>query len=208
MKKQLKTLALAAGACMALASGVAQADSQYGYNAAGVGPVTAQANVKLKVTVPLLILLRVGSATAIDELAWTAGFNVTTTPAAPADGNNQTANWNGLAPAVATTSLPSPATLAAYAWTNSSGGGTLSCGAPTWTAVPAAAVGPTNANITVTQSNAALSHPSTDLGCATTSAFAKNTALTSNWTYALGGTPASWGAGVYTTQVTYTATSL
>lgn len=49
-----------AGAAMLLVSANGLAESQYGYNSAGTGPVTAQAKVNVKVTVPLLVLLRRG----------------------------------------------------------------------------------------------------------------------------------------------------
>ena len=57
MNKQTKIIGAALGLALVMGSTVAVAESQYGYASSGVGPVTAQANVKLKVTVPLLILL-------------------------------------------------------------------------------------------------------------------------------------------------------
>ena len=52
MNKQTKIIGAALGLALVMGSTVAVAESQYGYASSGVGPVTAQANVKLKVTVP------------------------------------------------------------------------------------------------------------------------------------------------------------
>ncbi len=198
-------LALAAAGASGLASTAVWAESQYGYAAAGTGTVTAQAKVNLKVTVPKLIMLRVGSSnTTVDELAWTAPLTIPAVPTTPVTGNNTNVDWSGSAPTVGT--VTNPGAVAVYAWTNSSGGGSLS-----YAATAFSAGGPTLGNISVT-AGAGLAHPApTALATASTTpvTFAANTAQTGSWTYALSGTSAaSWAAGVYTGSVTYTATSL
>jgi hypothetical protein len=193
------------GVALALGAGAAMAESQYGYASAGTGPVSAQAKVNLKVTVPKLILLRVGSTTTGgDELAWTAALSIPGVPTTPTDGNNKDVNWSGAAPTAGT--MTNPAALAVYAWTNSSGGGTLSYAATAFTAG-----GPALGDVSVTN-GAGLAHPAPLALAATSSTattFTRNTAHTGSWTYALNGTnAANWAAGSYSATVTYTASSL
>lgn len=197
------TLSFAAAAALCLLAGTAQAESQYGYAASGTGTVTAQARVNLSVTVPKLILLRVGSANAVqDTLSWVAALNIPATPTTPGDGNNQNVNWDGAVPGVGT--VTNPAAVSVWAWTNSSGGGSLN-----YSAAAFAAGGPTLANIGVTAA-AGLAHPGAALAVTGTAVtFPKNSPQSGSWTYALTGTGAAgWTAGVYTTTVIYTATSL
>jgi hypothetical protein len=203
MSKQLKTLAAAIGVGMALASAPALAESTYGYSSTGTGVVTATARVNLSVTVPKLILLKVGSSGATaDTLAWTTSFSIPDTPTVPTTtANNAAVSWNGTAaPTVAASA--NPAAVAVAAWSNSAGS-TVNCAATAF-----AAGGPTLANVTVTATGT-LPHPTGNLGaCTATPAIAANTLVSGTWAYALGGTPASWAAGAYNAVVTYTATSL
>ncbi|MCJ0764774.1 hypothetical protein [Variovorax terrae] len=202
--RRLRRLSAAPGLlCLALAaSAPAHAESTYGYSAVGTGVVTATARVNLSVTVPKLILLKVGSSGGtIDTLSWTTGFSIPATPTTPSvTANNAPVTWNGTAPTVSTSA--DPAALAVAAWSNSTGS-TVNCAA---TAIGAG--GPTLANFAVTATGT-LPHPGANLGsCAATPAIAANTLVSSNWAYALGGTPATWLAGAYSSVVTYTATSL
>ena len=196
------TLAILAGACLSLLGTNALADSTYGYNAAGTG-VAANARLNLVINVPKLILLRVGSSGAtVDTLTWNSGLTWVTAPATLTDGDNQATNWDGAAPTV---TITNPADVSAFAWTNSSGGGSLA-----YAATPFAAGGPTLGDITVA-SAPGLAHPAPSPLAATSTgatAFARNTLATGIWSFALGGTPAAWTAGQYTSTVTYTATSL
>lgn len=198
------TLAILAGACLSLLGTNALAESTYGYNAAGTGVVTANARLNLVINVPKLILLRVGSSGAtVDTLTWNSGITWVTAPATLTDGNNQATNWDGTAPGTGTTA--NPAAISAFAWTNSLGGGSLA-----YAATPFTAGGPTLGDITVT-SAPGLAHPAPSPLAATSTgatAFARNTLATGIWSFALGGTPAAWTAGQYTSTVTYTATSL
>ena len=197
------TLAILAGACLSLLGTNALAESTYGYNAAGTG-VVANARLNLVINVPQLILLRVGSSGAtVDTLTWNSGITWVTAPGTLTDGDNQATNWDGTAPGTGTTA--NSAAVSAFAWTNSSGGGSLA-----YAATAFAAGGPTLGDITVT-SDPGLVHP-TPVALATDSTgpatFTKNALATGTWRFALGGTPDTWTAGQYTSQITYTATSL
>ena len=198
------TLAILAGACLSLLGTNALAESTYGYNAAGTGVVTANARLNLVINVPKLILLRVGSSGAtVDTLTWNSGLTWATAPATLTDGDNQATNWDGTAPGTGTTA--NPAAISAFAWTNNSGGGSLA-----YAATAFGAGGPALGDITVT-SAAGLAHPAPAvLATASTgaTAFARNTLATGSWSFALGGSPVTWTAGQYTSQITYTATSL
>ena len=198
------TLAILAGACLSLLGTNALAESTYGYNAAGTGVVTANARLNLVINVPKLILLRVGSSGAtVDTVTWNSGLTWATAPGTLTNGNNQPTDWDGADPTAATTT--NSAAVSAFAWTNSSGGGSLA-----YTATAFGAGGPTLGNITVTP-GAGLAHP-TPVALATASTgpatFTKNALATGTWSFALGGTPTAWTAGQYTSQITYTATSL
>ena len=202
------TLAILAGACLSLLGTNALAESTYGYNAAGTGVtgVAANARLNLVINVPKLILLRVGSSGAtVDTLTWNSGITWATAPATLTDGDNQATNWDGTAPGTGTTA--NPADISAFAWTNSSGGGSLA-----YDAAAFGAGGPTLGDITVTSASGfGLVHPDPSPLAATSAGptvFARNTLATGSWSFALGGTPAAWTAGQYTSQITYTATSL
>jgi len=186
----LATLALA------LAGGAAMAESQYG---SGTGTITAQAKVNLSVTVPKLILLRVGSTnTTVDTVAWTSGLSIPAVPTTPLAGvNNTNVDWSGAAPVVTPTATGN--TLTVYAWTNA-GAGTINCAVGAWNAIG----GPANADFTVTTTGT-LPHPGANLGACASTTFTSNTVATGTWAYALGGTPAAWVANTYTNTITYTA---
>lgn len=199
------TLAILAGACLSLLGTNALAESTYGYSPSGTGTITASARLNLVINVPKLILLRVGGdGTAITDLIWNAGPTWSGAPGTlPAsDVSSQATTWDGVAPTV---TITNPADVTASAWTNSSGGGSLAYAADAF-----AAGGPTLGDITVA-SAPGLAHPAPSPLAATSTgatAFARNTLATGIWSFALGGTPDTWTAGQYTSQITYTATSL
>lgn len=179
MKNTFKLLASASAAAMLLASPTLQAESTYGYNTAGAAGATATARVNINVTVPTLILLRVGSdAGTVDDvtLAVQPSPGIPGGAASPLSaGNNLATGWDGTAPIMAATATP--ATLTAFAWTNSAGGGNVT-GAVT-TAFPAAS-GLTAADIVVTSAGAGtLAHPGANTGTFTPTAFARNTVVSS-----------------------------
>lgn len=205
MKTSFKLLATAAGVAMLLVSPTLQAESTYGYNAAGAAGATATARVNINVTVPTLILLRVGSN---DDTVDTVTLAVQPTPGIPGGvaspltaGNSQASGWDGTAPIMAATATP--ATLTAFAWTNSAGGGNVT------TAFPAAS-GLTAADILVTNGGTGtLAHPGANTGTFTPTTFARNTVVSSTWAYSLSAAGlANAAAGSHTQVVTYTATAL
>ena len=204
--KSIRWGALGAALAAAFALGSAHAESTYGYAASGAGTVTATAKINLSVAVPKMILLRVGSANGtVDTLNWSVTQTIPTgaAPVIPADGNNTAVNWNGAAPTVG---ISAAQTATATAWTNATSG-TVNCSA---TAV-APAGGPTLADFGVTASatGSPLSHPGANLGaCGPSTGFTSNQVRSSTWTYTLGGSPASWPAGTYTSTVTYTASGV
>ena len=199
------TLAILAGACLSLLGTNALAESTYGYSPSGTGTITTSARLNLVINVPKLILLRVGGdGTAITDLIWNAGPTWSGAPSTlpVSDVSNQATTWDGAAPTV---TITNPADVSAFAWTNSLGGGSLA-----YAATPFTAGGPTLGDITVT-SAPGLVHPApSPLAALSTGAtvFAKNTLASGSWSFALGGTPVTWTAGQYTSQITYTATSL
>lgn len=202
----MKVLAIACGAALALVSGVSMAESQYGYASSGTGSVTAQATVKLAVTVPKLILLKVGTSDSgtgtpvQDTITWTTAFSIPAVPTTPTNGSNTGVNWDGTAPTVTATTAGGSISVAA--WTNGAGA-TINCAAPTWT--PATG-GPVNGDFGVTATGS-LPHPGTNLGSCASTAIPVNSLATGTWAYALTGTPANWKAGSYTASVLYTATA-
>lgn len=191
-------------ASLALTSGVAMAESTYGYNSAGTGTVLATARVNLSVTVPKLILLKVGTAGAtVDTLSWTLGYSIPATPTVPSvTGDSIAVAWNGAAPT--SPAMTNPAALAVSAWTNAATTSTVNCAMGSWTGPTG---GPVNADFTVTTTGT-LTHPGLNLNACAATTFAKNTVASGTWAYALGGTPSGWPAGTYTNVITYTATGI
>jgi hypothetical protein len=212
MKSAIRNvLTFAVGAALVLSSGASMADSQYGYNAAGTGPVTAQAHLTVTVNVPLLILLRVGSATGTgDTVNLNAAFasGVPGGPATLTGGSNQAATWDGNAPSLTVTSNPTSVT--ASGWTNSTGGGNLKC---TVSTPFGATSGLTSASVSVTSSPASgagsLAHPGTDTSCGGTTTFARNAIASSTWTFSMSAANlAAANPGTNSESLTYTATTL
>ena len=81
--------------------------------------------MNVKVTVPLLVLLRVGAAGAtVDELLITATPSIPAVPTTPTNGNNTVVDWNGAAP---TFTAGAAQNLTAYGWTNAVGGASVAC---------------------------------------------------------------------------------
>lgn len=193
-----------AGAAMLLVSANGLAESQYSYNSAGTGPVTAQAKVQVTVTVPLLVLLRVGTAGAtVDNLLITATPSIPSVPTVPANGSNTVVDWNGAAPAF---TAGAAQTLTAYGWTNAPAGASLAC-AVTTPFLPASGMTPA---MVLVSSVGTLAHPGASTACAGPNpTIAPNTVLSSTWSYSLNAAAlATATAGSHTQTVTYTATTL
>ena len=203
MKKSMKALAAASAVgLMFISGGPAIAESTYGYNSTGTGTATATSRVNLSVTVPKMILLRVGSAGAtIDTASWTVSASIPATPTIPAaTANNVPVTWSGAAPTM--TASASPAAISVYAWTNAAAG-TINCALGAWSATG----GPANADFSVTVTGT-LPHPGANLGACAATPFTSNSLVTGTWQYVLGGTPGSWLAGAYTNVITYTASGV
>lgn len=205
MKTSFKLLSVAAA--MFLTSTGLQAESTYGYSAAGAPGSTATARVNVTVSVPTLVLLRVGTSGAA---AQAANITVAPTPGIPGgvaagalvNGNSQASGWDGTAPVLGAT--PSTA-INAFAWTNSAGGGSVT-GAVT-TAFPGTS-GLVASHIEVT-STGTLTHPGANTGTFAPTTLARNTLATATWTYSLSAAGlAAAAAGAHTQVVTYTATAL
>jgi len=202
-KTSLKALAAALGLGMVLASGSAVADSTYGYDTNAANNVTATANLRVPVSIPKLILLRVGSSsTTVDAVTFNATPNIPTLPAVAAVGASQAATWDGTAPTFSAT--PTGAVVSAYLWHNATAGATLSCSATT-----AFTSGLTAADITVS-SGAGMAHPGANTACGTpTTPLARSTVHTGTWTYGISAAAmANAAAGSDFEIVTYTAVTL
>jgi hypothetical protein len=190
-------------------STASHAESQYGYSDTGAG-VTAQSSVKVTVKVPSLILLRVGTAdTTQNELIFTSNPTIPAGGVVPANGNNTVVNWDGTAPAFATTNTGD--VVRAFSWTNASAGGKVTCAVTT--PFPAAS-GLLASHVTVTNAavagaGATLNHPGGDTTCSGTTNFTRNTIASSDWQFAI--TAAGMAAaapGSNSEIITYTATTL
>lgn len=194
--------ALALALCLPVS--FALAESTYGYNAAGTGTVTANARVNLSVTVPKMILLRVGGTnTAVDTLAWTATASIPAVPTVPpATADNVNVDWNGAAPTF--TLAAQPAAVSVYAWTNA-GAATIVCAVGAWSGTGAA---PAIAGFTVAATGT-LPHPGANLGVCGSTTIPANVVATGTWTYTLAGSAlVNSVAGVRTATVTYTVTGI
>ena len=178
MNKQLKLAATVAAMAMALAGGNAGAESSYGASTTTGAAVSATATVRINVTTPKLILLRVGAPNTQTVLDFNVEPTIVTSPTPiTVMGNNQTANWNGAAP---TFTVAPVGAVAAYLWHNNSGNAELTCAVSTTFTTGLAAT-----DILVA-SAAGMAHPGTDTGCgATTPGLARNTVHTGSWTYSL-----------------------
>ncbi len=208
MKNRSKLLSAMLGAALLTVGGHAFADSTYGYNAAGTGPVTATARVNFNVSVPLLVLLRVGGAGGTIDAVNFALTPTVTGIATLSDGSSMPGSWN---PANAPTFLATPASnaLTASAWTNSPNNASVTCSATTGFV---AASGLTSSSILVANSapvGGGLTHPGTTTACGTPTTLTRNTLQSSTWTFTLApGALTGTAAGSYAQQVTYTAATL
>lgn len=201
MKSSTRLLTAVAAAAAALFSTQAlHAESTYGYSDTGTGAVSATARVNVNVTIPKLIMLRVGS-----EGATVDNVNIALAPTSGsfANGDNQTFNWDGTAPVFAASTA---AGLNAFAWTNAAGAtltGAVSTPDAGTTGLSAAAI-LVSAGATDT-----LQHPGANTGTFTTLPIAANTLLTGTWTYSVDAAAAAAAtAGAFSQTVTYTASAL
>ena len=208
MKQQVKVLSLAVTAALALSSAVVMADSSSGYdNTVPINNVTAQTEVDIDVLVPKVILLRVGLAGTGDSNE--DKVTLTGSVAGMTAGNNKPFTWSGAAAPTFTVAggggLLGGAKTQAWAWTNSSGGGNVTCN----TIGAGAGIAGDITVASVTVGGGGIAHPGATTACGGTSAFAKHVVASSTWQYGMTGAAMSaLDAGTYHLDVYYTATSL
>ncbi len=201
MKSPARLLTATAAAAAALLSTQAlHAESTYGYNSAGTGAVSATARVNVNVSIPKLIMLRVGSAGAsVDNV------DIALTPSSSTFGNGDSQGfaWDGSAPTFTASTV---AGLNAFAWTNASGA-TLTGAVST---PDTGTTGLTAASILVSANAAdSLQHPGANTGGFTTQPIPANTLQTGTWTYSVdAAAAAAASAGAFSQTVTYTASAL
>jgi hypothetical protein len=200
MKLQLKALSIALGAATLMCGSVwANTTSSVSSGAT----VTTAADLKIKIIVPKVVILRVGStggsAATVDEIEFTAtagglsGTSVTYTGPIPPVFSNVTVTG------------ATPSAVPVAVWTNA-GSATLSCSASTLTG-PTGSGAATLGDITVIATTP-MPHPGANLGACTTGASLPvpiATGLVDTWQYGLNGSV--YAAGTYTTTATYTATA-
>ncbi len=210
-------LALPVVSAIALFVASAQAEQTIGVQPAGT-PASATARVNVRVTVPKVVILRVGAADAtISDVDFTVGLS----PAVAGAPGNSLAYSGAIPPALATTvattnptTAPtnSAAVLTTGAWTNVAGTN-LSCALSTLSgATPFAAGATTSAGVPGTNDirveGTTPAHPGTSLGqCdgTTSTPIAPLTALSGTFTYTLALASNAVAAGSYGNVVTYTA---
>jgi hypothetical protein len=222
MNKQFKSFALVATSALALFGSSAMAEQTIGVQA-GATVAIATARVNVRVTVPKVVILRVGDASAtVNNVDFLVGVG---TGVPTAIGNSQ-AYTGAIAPAggattVAVDTTPSNTTgaVTVAAWTNAAAGANLSCalsalGGATAFATGATAAGvPGTTDITVASTAGAtnLQHPTANLtGCtsAATTSIPTRTTMGGTFTYGTGFTAATVASGIYGNVVTYSATTL
>ena len=217
MRKHYNKPSLIVGAALALVATFAQAEQTIGIQNPGATPAIATARVNVRVTVPKIVILRVGNAdTSVSDV----NFTVAVTPAVTGAPNNSLPYSGSIAPSLGTTVATTfPTTtagvLATGAWTNVVGGAKLTCaltalpGATPFAAGATAAGVPGTDDITVVGTTPA--HPGGSLtqcnGTANSPIAALN-ALAGTFTYSATFTATGINSGTYGNIVTYTATTL
>lgn len=209
MKPSIRRLASVAAVSSLFCSGLAQADSGYGYQTTISNAASAQATLRINVNIPKLILLRVGDQNTQTALTFTATPAVAVNPAIPAVGNNQAADWDLSVPTFTASATPNNVT--ASIWHNNTALASLTCAVTTPFAGPGLAAG----DITVTSAGA-LTHPggaSTNTGSCdgttATGAIPRNALQTGTWTFGVSATALANAPASSQFQIlTYTATTL
>lgn len=181
-------------------AGSSMADSQYGYNSAAKG-VSAQAHVDIKVTVPELVVLRVGDTKAIDVVELSAKATVKSDPGLiSADANNVAAAWDGAVPGFEAASQK----LAAYVWTNGKGV-ILKCESDD----KLSAINLDSGKVNVEVAEGDLKHPGATTACGDKIDIPQNKLQTATWVYSIKPEDlASAYAGTATQRTTYTAANI
>jgi hypothetical protein len=192
-------------AALLLPCGRAAAESKFILIPPSSTPATGTADVNVRVVMPTLILLRVGSSNAtgggavIDTLNFNLAIPIPGGVTALADGNNLPSAWNGSAP------VPTAATqqLVNVSFYSNAANNRINCSIGAWTGPPG---GPSNSDIIVATAGT-IPHPGANLGACVQTAVPRllNSAT---WSFTLGGNSAAWPNGTYSNVVTYTASTL
>ncbi|WP_298608963.1 hypothetical protein [uncultured Thiothrix sp.] len=182
------------------------ADSSYGYSSSGVAAssISAKASVKVNVTVPELILLRVGTGNVVDNVNITATPTVGGITGTLTNGNDVgvggTTNWDGTAPNFGTSATSTAVNV--YTWTNADNA-KLTCAV---SADTLNTINLTKAKIKVASTT--LAHPGTSTACGASDStnITRNTLMTGTWTYSIDAADVLAAyAGTASETVTYTA---
>lgn len=202
---KLSSLRIAAiAAAAALCGTAAVAEQTIGIQPSGTA-ASATARVEIRVTVPKIVILRVGAADANP-----ATVDFTYAVGALGNGNSQDYSGGAVPPTLATTT--SPADVTVQAWSNA--GANLTCGTGALAGTTAFAAGasttaPGTADIATTSVGAnAPAHPGATLAaCGATTALTARTNYTGQFRYTSNVPVASLNPGTYGVLVTYTATA-
>ena len=217
MRKHYNKPSLIVGAALALVATFAQAEQTIGIQNPGATPAIATARVNVRVTVPKIVILRVGAA---DTTVSDVNFTVAVTPAVPLAPNNSLAYSGSIAPSLGTTvATTNPTTtagvLATGAWTNVLGGAKLTCALTALAGATAFAPGATTGGVPGTDdikvAGTTPAHPGASLTqCdgTTNSTIGTLNALAGTFTYSTTFTATAINSGTYGNIVTYTATTL
>lgn len=181
------------------------AEQTIGIQAPGTA-ASATAKLNVKVVVPNIVVLKVGSTGAtVDNVQFDVGAT------GFSDGNSQT--YSGAIPPSLNVT-PSNTNVAVGAWTNAASGANLVCALGTHPSVTTA-LPSSGADITVTSGGSGnVTHPggnsATLASCdgSTTSSIASLTTLGGNFNFGTATAVTGYTAGTYGNQVTYTATTL
>lgn len=208
MKLSLTTIAIASAAGT-LFAGSAVAESTIGIQPSGTS-ASATARLNVKVTVPTIVVLKVGTAgTTVD----TTEFKVGATGVTGAVPNNSLGYASGTVPPLLSVT-PTSVNVAVAAWTNGASDAKITCARGSLSGTTDL---PYPSDIIVASSGTnPPSHPGSDLSACDGTTFSTITKLTTyagSWDFGYTGNLTSTGPGGYTAGnygnvVTYTALAL
>lgn len=216
MRRHYNKPSFIAGAALALLATVAQAEQTIGIQNPGATQAIATAHVNVRVTVPKIVILRVGNA---DATTSDVNFTVGVTPAVTGAPGNSLPYSGSIAPGLNTTvATTNPVTalgdVTTGAWTNVVGGAKLTCTLGALSGATAFASGPTSGGVPgtddITVVGTTPAHPGATLTqCNNTanSTIAALSPLTGKFTYATAFAATNINAGIYGNTVTYIATT-
>jgi len=194
-------------AALLLPCGRAAAESVFIVNPPSASPVTGAVNVDVRVVIPTLVLLRVGSSNAsggvpvIDTLNFALPGSILGSGNLN-PGNNNPIAWNGTPPGFPASSQQ---TVNVNFYSNAANN-RINCSIGAWTTPVSGSI----PLITVAAvAGGTIPHPSTNLNpgaCAQTTVPRLSSSAT--WRFTLGGSLDLLASGTYSTVITYTASTL